>query len=81
MGARATALPAGAGAFPPVEFARRLQRFGYLLGPADGSRKAGSPTDDLVRRMGLCGAFAMNAMAFTLPTYLGMSRSFMFAGW
>lgn len=70
-----------AGTFSPAEFARRLQRFGYLLGPADDSRKSSSPTDDLVRRMGLCGAFAMNAMAFTLPTYLGMSRSFMFADW
>jgi Cu2+-exporting ATPase len=69
------------GAFSPVEFARRLQRFGYLLGPADATHKSRPATDDLVRRMGLCGAFAMNAMAFTLPTYLGMSRSFMFAGW
>jgi Cu2+-exporting ATPase len=70
-----------AGAFSPVEFAQRLQRFGYLLGPPSDKDKSKPATADLVRRMGLCGAFAMNAMAFTLPTYLGMSRDFMFAEW
>ncbi|RBP46468.1 Cu2+-exporting ATPase [Roseimicrobium gellanilyticum] len=69
------------GAFAPIEFAKRLQHFGYLLGPSTGIGKGKPAADDLVRRMGLCGAFAMNAMAFTLPTYLGMSRSFVFAEW
>lgn len=66
--------------FSVVEFARRLQGFGYLLGPRD----AGAPTSltaPLARRTGLCGAFALNAMAFTLPTYLGMSPTFQFASW
>ena len=68
------------GAFSPVEFAVNLQRFGYLLGPRDDTKRA-SVADSLLKRMGLCGAFAMNAMAFTLPSYLGMTPDFMFAGW
>jgi Cu2+-exporting ATPase len=68
------------GAFSPVEFAVSLQRFGYLLGPKDDTKRA-SVADSLLKRVGLCGAFAMNAMAFTLPSYLGMTPDFMFAGW
>ncbi len=30
-------------------------------------------------RMDLCRAFALHSMAFSLPTYLGMQRDFMFA--
>ncbi|HSI64539.1 MAG TPA: heavy metal translocating P-type ATPase metal-binding domain-containing protein [Candidatus Saccharimonadia bacterium] len=67
-------------AFSPAEFAVSLQRFGYLLGPKDDTRHA-SVADSLLKRVGLCGAFAMNAMAFTLPSYLGMAPDFMFAGW
>ncbi|MEQ1522567.1 MAG: substrate-binding domain-containing protein, partial [Aestuariivirga sp.] len=35
----------------------------------------------LERRMGVCGAFAMNAMAFCLPAYFGMPADFVFAPW
>ena len=67
------------GVFDVIAFARELQQFGYLLGkPAVGAAKDES---SLARRTGLCGAFAMNAMAFSLPSYLGMSRDFMFASW
>ncbi|MBL9118022.1 MAG: heavy metal translocating P-type ATPase metal-binding domain-containing protein [Verrucomicrobiaceae bacterium] len=62
-----------------IAFARQLQQFGYLLGPAraDGS----DPASDLARRAGTCGAFAMNAMAFSLPAYFGMPPDFRFAPW
>jgi len=66
--------------FPAVIFARELQRFGYLLGP----ERAGADRSDgngLERRAGVCGAFAMNAMAFSLPAYFGMPQDFMFAKW
>ncbi len=67
------------GAFDPADFARRIQQFGYLLGKAGDA-----PADDgfsLGRRTGVCAAFALNAMAFSLPAYLGMERGFLFAPW
>ncbi|MEZ5386292.1 MAG: heavy metal translocating P-type ATPase metal-binding domain-containing protein [Prosthecobacter sp.] len=68
------------GEFDPVEFARELQRFGYLLGvPRADATTTGDNT--LERRTGLCGAFAMNAMAFSLPAYFGMPSDFPFARW
>lgn len=68
------------GQFQPVEFGRELQRFGYLLGVPRAD--AGTATDNsLERRTGLCGAFAMNAMAFSLPAYFGMPADFPFARW
>lgn len=69
------------GVFDAVAFARELQSFGYLLGTVQvrgGERRERS---GLERRMGACGAFAMNAMAFSLPAYFGMPKSFPFAGW
>lgn len=66
------------GRFDPVAFARELQRFGYLPGP----RRSDEVKDTaLERRTGVCGAFAMNAMAFSLPAYFGMPADFMFAKW
>lgn len=66
--------------FDAVALARDLQAFGYLLGPphAEGEVRESS---GLSRRMGLCGAFAMNAMAFSLPAYFGMPADFAFASW
>lgn len=69
------------GGFDPVVFARELQSFGYLLGPHRPGAAAALPSNDLTRRLGLCGAFAMNAMAFSLPAYFGMPGDFMFARW
>lgn len=66
------------GQFSPVGFAQELQSFGYLLGVP--RTDAGPALDnDLERRTGLCGAFAMNAMAFSLPAYFGMPADFAFA--
>ncbi len=59
-----------------VAFAAEVQRFGYLLGPVDepgGTRTTRKGAGTLVKRMGLCGAFAMNAMLFTVPLYFGMT--------
>lgn len=65
------------GVFDLVEFARELQRFGYLVGPP-GKTGAGS-SRALIPRLGVCGALAMNTMLFTLPAYLGMQPGEAFA--
>lgn len=57
---------------------REFAGFGYVpalptAGGGDHERRR------LVGRLGLCGAFALNAMGFTLPTYLGMPDEFAFA--
>lgn len=60
-------------------FAGELASFGYAL----TQRKAGtqhSEARQLVAKLGLCGAFAMNGMVFTLPHYVGMPEDFAFAG-
>ncbi len=67
------------GAFRAADWARRLQAFGYLLGPA-GEKPAELESTGLARRIGLCAAFALNVMLFTLPAYFGMRRDFDYAG-
>ncbi|MEP2776717.1 MAG: heavy metal translocating P-type ATPase metal-binding domain-containing protein [Luteolibacter sp.] len=60
-------------------FADEIASFGYSLTP----RKAGmqhSEARQLIAKLGLCGAFALNAMVFTLPRYFGMPEDFAFAG-
>ncbi|MCA1963939.1 MAG: heavy metal translocating P-type ATPase, partial [Prosthecobacter sp.] len=66
--------------FDPTALARDLQAFGYLIGPPHEGGETRHATG-LERRMGLCGAFAMNAMAFSLPAYFGMPADFAFASW
>ncbi|MEQ1748573.1 MAG: heavy metal translocating P-type ATPase metal-binding domain-containing protein [Prosthecobacter sp.] len=66
--------------FDVVAFAKDMQAFGYLVGPPrEGEEK--KQVSGLERRMGVCGAFAMNAMAFCLPAYFGMPADFVFAPW
>lgn len=67
-----------AGSCDVVGFARKLQGFGYLVGPP--VKEPRSESSRLVLRMGLCAVFAMNAMLFSLPFYLGMEEDFAFAG-
>ena len=67
-----------AGTLNIVGFAHELQSFGYLVGPA--GKPAIPESSTLVKRLGLCAAFAMNAMLFTLPGYLGMQQSFAYSG-
>jgi len=64
--------------FRAADFARKLQAFGYLVGPADPERSK-SEASALVGRVGLCAAFALNVMLFTLPVYFGMEKSFAYA--
>ncbi len=65
------------GLFNIVDFAKEIQQFGYLLGPP-GERPQGE-SRRLVGKIGLSGAFALNAMLFTLPRYLGMQADFFLA--
>ena len=65
------------GIFPVVDFAREIQQYGYVLGPA-GERPQ-EESRRLLARLGMCGAFALNAMLFTLPRYLGMDPAFSLA--
>lgn len=69
------------GVFPLLEFAHQLQQFGYLVGRAEEAQASSVQSSAFSRRVGLCGAFAMNAMAFCLPSYLGMKSDFLFAAW
>jgi Cu2+-exporting ATPase len=66
------------GEFSAAEFARRLQAFGYLAGPA-GTREAEPESRGLAKRLGLCAAFALNVMLFAFPAYFGMDPSFEYA--
>ena len=66
------------GEFGAAEFARALQAFGYLVGPL-GEARGESESRTLVKRIGLCTAFTMNVMLFTLPVYFGMEREFEYA--
>jgi Cu2+-exporting ATPase len=66
------------GRFDAAEFARKLQAFNYLLGPA-GADSGEAESRALIRRLGLCAAFAMNVMLFTLPVYFGMKEDFEYA--
>jgi len=67
------------GKFSAADFARKLQAFGYLAGPA-GETPAEPESRGLVRRIGLCTAFAMNVMLFSLPVYFGMEPTYEWAG-
>lgn len=69
------------GQFDVPAFARELQGFGYLVGPPHEGGSGHKQASGLERRMGVCGAFAMNAMAFSLPAYFGMPADFAFASW
>lgn len=59
------------GEFSAADFARKIQAFGYIAGPAGESTEE-PESRSLVRRIGLCGAFAMNIMLFAFPAYFGM---------
>jgi len=68
-----------AGRFDAVECARTLQRFNYLVGPAGSIQAEQAESRVLIRRVGLCTAFAMNVMLFALPTYFGMESTYEYA--
>ena len=58
--------------------AQKLCGFGYLLVP-EGQAEAGGD-EGLTLRLGLCGAFAMNAMLNAVPGYLGLRADDAYAG-
>jgi len=60
-------------------FLRELCQFGYVAAPA-GSGGGDHERRRLAARLGLCAAFALNTMGFSLPIYLGMPADFEFAG-
>lgn len=66
------------GAFSAPDFARKLQAFSYLLGAA-GEDTAEPEARNLIRRIGLCAAFTLNVMLFSLPSYFGMEGTFAYA--
>ena len=57
--------------------ATKLAGFGYLIVPNDGEDHR--EDDGLTTRLGLCAAFAMNAMLNSVPAYLGMKQDEQFA--
>lgn len=59
-------------------FLRELCQFGYVAAPV-GAAGGDHERRRLAARMGLCGAFALNTMGFSLPVYLGMPADFEFA--
>lgn len=67
------------GDFVAPELARRLQGLGYLAGPPQEQVEE-PETRGLLRRIGLCAAFALNVMLFSLPVYFGMAPSYEWAG-
>ena len=54
------------------KLADELCKLGYELSPKVNSARTSS---SLVIQLGICGALAMNTMAFTLPRYTGMKAS------
>ena len=68
-----------AGRFDAGHFARTLQSFSYFVGPPGAEPAAPPESRELAKRIGLCAAFALNVMLFTLPTYFGMTAAFAYA--
>lgn len=58
-------------------FVSHVERFGYLLGPPLKGAARGS--SDLLWRLGICAAIAMNAMIFAIPMYAGLERGRIFS--
>ena len=66
--------------FSPIEFFQDLAHFGYRANKATSANKDSCHVDrSLMVRAGVCGSFALNAMAFTLPSYFGLDPNSEFA--
>ena len=64
-------------AFDLRGFVGHVERFGYLLGPPlKGGARSSS---DLLWRLGVCAAIAMNSMIFAIPLYAGLERGRIFS--
>jgi Cu2+-exporting ATPase len=58
-------------------FVRSVERFGYLFGPPVKSEARAS--SDLLWRLGVCVAIAMNSMIFGIAIYAGLDRGPLFS--
>jgi Cu2+-exporting ATPase len=56
--------------FPLRDFVVSVERFGYLFGPP--IKRVPGASRDLLWRMGVCAAIAMNSMIFAIPLYAGL---------
>jgi Cu2+-exporting ATPase len=63
--------------FPLSDWVDSVEALGYLLGPARSSGRR--PSDDLLLRVGICTALAMNVMLFAAAMYLGLREGPVFA--
>jgi len=63
-------------AFPLASWVEEVERFGYLLGPAQ--KRDGGETSDLLLRMGVSVAIAMNSMIFAVSLYAGLDEGPLF---
>ncbi|MGD7654686.1 MAG: heavy metal translocating P-type ATPase metal-binding domain-containing protein [Verrucomicrobiales bacterium] len=59
-------------------FLRELCQYGYVAAPA-GTGGTDHERRRLAARLGLCAAFALNTMLFSLPGYFGMPDTFEFS--
>jgi len=64
------------GGFDLRAFVASVERFGYLFGPP--VKRAPGASRDLLWRMGICAAIAMNSMIFAIPLYAGLDRGAVF---
>lgn len=53
-------------------FVTGVERFGYLFGPP--LKRATGASRNLLWRLGICVAIAMNSMIFAIPVYAGLER-------
>lgn len=58
-------------------FVMSVERFGYLFGPP--SKRSPPRSQDLVWRMGICAAVAMNSMIFGIAIYAGLDQGPLFS--
>jgi Cu2+-exporting ATPase len=56
--------------FPLSDWVDAVEGLGYLLGPSKSG--GGRSSDDLLLRVGICAALAMNVMLFAAAIYLGL---------
>lgn len=60
------------GSFSAAELFKDLAHFGYRATESGAPLARSGAGDGLATRLGVCGAFALNTMAFTLPRYFGL---------
>lgn len=70
---RKTATQPQEGRLAVEQFLDEAEQLGYRTGPAH--KDSDAPMDDLVLRLGLCAAMAMNSMIFAFSQYFGLSKA------